>query len=429
MLRIWLIRLGEGWVLFLFFVLIAEQISYAEKQVKKAPKDISEYEWVVTHGESIVADKDLLDIYVRAMRYQTAGQDIVNYLNGSAGKPSDYLTIAVRNMQVGEKSELPGYIKKVYERRSKETLQIQRNESCQKGESCSLSYDVKWAEKSVAAAQLDYPSLDGVDQYVTFDLTVSYKGKSVSHSGFILHYQDASSNNVFFVYDGIIPHINEVALDRLPLTKARKPKYGKTFQQLSEKEEVKELKATKAPGWGPVPEIEEGIIGQLPGDDQIYADEFTKQCEDPPTCPFTPIEPVPDVVEGSTEGLVPAALTGISCMQTAIAQAPYNGTFNVTWGYRPEAYNEHIVEVYNKYQQIDQMNGPECASVRANVQAEYDHHGPFAAPPSPTSNHMDGTAFDAAWTPSDAPVDTLASENNCGISRCVAGDDPHWCVN
>ena len=53
-------------------------------------------------------------------------------------------------------------------------------------------------------------------------------------------------------------------------------------------------------------------------------------------------------------------------------------------------------------------------------------HAPFAATPSVTSNHSNGTAFDASWSPSIVSIDDLAGTRN--LSRCVSGDTVHFCL-
>jgi len=244
--------------------LITAQVSYADGPGEKKPKDISKYERVVVGLETIVVDKQLLDIYVRMMRYQTAGQDIANHMSGSAARMEDYLTIAVNNMRIGKKSELSSYLKELYRQRSNEILQIQRNESCPEGEACRVSYEVEWMDNPAGDEQLSYPSMKNVEEYISYDVTVRYKGKSLTHAGLILYYKSEKPEGEFFVFDGIIPQINVASLDRLPAAKTR-GRSAKTFGQ-PRREEAKELKPAKVWESAVEPEDEGMPIGYLPGE-------------------------------------------------------------------------------------------------------------------------------------------------------------------
>ncbi len=424
MLRAFMFLTGYRCIAGVLLALITANASYADDSSKKISKDISKYEQVQVGTETIVFDKQLLDIYVRLMRYQTAAQDIENYMSGSTTTPGDYLTIAVNNMRIGKKSELLRYLKEIYDKRSTQILQIQRNESCPEDESCSLSYNVEWAENSAIAAQSMYPSLKNVEEYIAFEITVNYKKKSLSHSGLIAYYKSEMAERKIVVYDGIIPQINMVAYDRLPRTKMGR-QYAMSYKQAN-KEKVKELKPSKV--WGSIIEPDDGQkpIGYLSGDDENVGGFMTVMSSScPATCAFTAVTPhSPDPYPLDTGNLTAETQTAIGCMQTEIAKAPHNGTFTVTSGYRPPAYQTHLREVWDKYQLINQMNGPECAEVKANIQEEWNRHD-LVAQPGTTSAHSSGTAFDANWSPSNVAIDTLAS--TCNLSRCVSGDSVHFC--
>jgi hypothetical protein len=80
--------------------------------------------------------------------------------------------------------------------------------------------------------------------------------------------------------------------------------------------------------------------------------------------------------------------------------------------------------VYTKHLSIDNMNGAECASVKANIMAEWNLHG-IRRQPAAQSNHSNGTAFDAIFTPQSIAIDGLAQ--GCALSRCVVNDPVHFC--
>jgi hypothetical protein len=145
-------------------------------------------------------------------------------------------------------------------------------------------------------------------------------------------------------------------------------------------------------------------------------------------CDHTQIDPIPkytpDPYPLDTQHLTAATQASISCMESAAANE--NGTFQVTFGYRPQSYQDHLVEVYTKYQKIQNWNSPKCTTTKANIVAEWAIHAPFDHAPGTVSNHTSGTAFDAAWSlPAGVSIDTLAQ--GCSLSRCVANDAHHFC--
>ena len=146
------------------------------------------------------------------------------------------------------------------------------------------------------------------------------------------------------------------------------------------------------------------------------------------TCTHKQVDPVaafgpPDPPPVDIQDLSAATQTSIICMQTAVAP---NGSFQVTSGFRPQAYQNHILDVYDKFQLIQNWDSPKCTTTKANIVREWGIHAPFDHRPANVSNHTSGTAFDAAWTlPANTSIDTLAQ--GCNLSRCVANDTHHFC--
>jgi hypothetical protein len=117
-----------------------------------------------------------------------------------------------------------------------------------------------------------------------------------------------------------------------------------------------------------------------------------------------------------------ATKNGIACIQQKVAALNCYMTPRPTSGYRPTAYQTHIREVYDKWQQLKNNSTPECADTKSLVKAAFDSHSPFARQPGTTSNHSQldaqgnpaGNAVDISGVPDNAlnSADTIASQCN-----------------
>lgn len=146
--------------------------------------------------------------------------------------------------------------------------------------------------------------------------------------------------------------------------------------------------------------------------------------EAPRICPVTAIAPYgpPDGPPVGNAGMTAATITAMECLQTAVTTA--GGTMHVTTRFRSQAYQDHLVEVWDK------VNAPahpeaECAAVRQNYATERATHFPMGAPARGVSNHTNGTAFDATVTlPAGADLNTIQA--GCNLTRPVAGEPWHF---
>ena len=231
---------------------------------EKKRKDIEKRAGFVVTADrkDIVVDKDMLDAYVRIMRYQTAWQDIYNEMNNNPTALDDYLTIAINNVETGDMKKLANYLKAI-KQPSADVLSVNRHIMCGRGGEagdCELGYEVNWAKEGAQyGLKFNTPNTGNVDEYITYDITVEYKGKSVTHGGVILHYRNKNAG--FLIYDGIIPHIDDLVLDRMPLLVEPRPNNGNQSK-------VKKLPAAKVWGWGAATTDDDvqPPIGWLPGD-------------------------------------------------------------------------------------------------------------------------------------------------------------------
>ena len=139
-------------------------------------------------------------------------------------------------------------------------------------------------------------------------------------------------------------------------------------------------------------------------------------------CPVSPVtaynpDPYPLDIAGMTQG----TQTALTCLQNAVGAA--GGSLTVTSAFRPQAYQDHIREVWDKWQAIQNNNSAACAQTKAQVQTEWNRHG-LAFQPAAVSNHTAGNAFDATWNPGTLNIDQLAG--GCNLSRSVPGDAVHF---
>ena len=146
--------------------------------------------------------------------------------------------------------------------------------------------------------------------------------------------------------------------------------------------------------------------------------------EAPRICPVTAIAAYgpPDGPPVGNDGMTADTITGMNCLQTAVTAA--GGTMHVTTRFRSQAYQDHLVEVWDK------VNAPahpeaECAAVMQNYATERATHFPMRAPARGISNHTNGTAFDATVTlPAAANLNTIQA--GCNLTSPVAGEPWHF---
>lgn len=258
---------GNAAVLAVCILCVSVATLHAQDAERKR-KSTSEYlKNLVVDTESAYVDRHLLDVYVRVMRYQTAGQDASGCISGDEVSPDDYLTIAVSNVRAGAIENVSREVARVDAQRSREYLYIHRNRVCAGEEECRMSYTVEWRDVPSGDLRAFPPNVDAIKKYVSYELAVQYKRRTVSHAGIMLYYESKGSENGWFIYDGIIPQINSAALDRLPLAKSVRGPSASVFKKARKREEVERLRVVKVDGLSRQVDEEARPIGYLPGDD------------------------------------------------------------------------------------------------------------------------------------------------------------------
>lgn len=132
----------------------------------------------------------------------------------------------------------------------------------------------------------------------------------------------------------------------------------------------------------------------------------------------------------NTSGMTPAAAMALNHFQSLVSS--FGGSVTVKSAYRPQAYQNHLQEVWDKWMtELRNNTAPECSELRSAVYAEFSGHDLLESQrPAGISDHSRGTAFDAAvYLPERSArakrkinVDTLA--RRVGLFRPVAFQDP-----
>ncbi|MBI3753852.1 MAG: D-alanyl-D-alanine carboxypeptidase family protein [Deltaproteobacteria bacterium] len=146
------------------------------------------------------------------------------------------------------------------------------------------------------------------------------------------------------------------------------------------------------------------------------------------TCAVSPLTPLTDPLairmeNGETviyDGLTTAMQQSVDCFSDTVFNA--GGTLNITSAYRPLQYQQHLREVWDKYDLLENTSDPACDELKSEVREEFQRHR-LRYRPARTSRHTAGTAIDASWNlPAGQSIDALA--NRCVLSRPVANDCP-----
>ncbi|WP_428510079.1 D-alanyl-D-alanine carboxypeptidase family protein [Roseateles sp.] len=147
------------------------------------------------------------------------------------------------------------------------------------------------------------------------------------------------------------------------------------------------------------------------------------------TCTVPPLTPLTDATAISFEGgasldtanLTQRMRTALSCVQTAAAAA--GGTVTVASAYRPPQYQQHLREVWDKWDLLRDMREPECVELRTQVQAEFQRHGLLLTQrPAASSQHTLGEAIDMRSSLTAAQFATATT--GCLLNRPLPVTDP-----
>ena len=147
-------------------------------------------------------------------------------------------------------------------------------------------------------------------------------------------------------------------------------------------------------------------------------------------CPIDPIKPMtdPDAIRMENgeniilDKLSAETQTALSCLKGEVAKA--RGSVNVTSAYRPQAYQDHLYEIFDKLARSDSAlsNFPQCKDLYKALQTENNKHK-LKGKVGKMSKHSSGKAFDANWSGiTDDNLDLTTQK--CSLSRPYPAKDP-----
>lgn len=155
-----------------------------------------------------------------------------------------------------------------------------------------------------------------------------------------------------------------------------------------------------------------------------------------PESPICPVQPLKELTDGdalrfeSGENLDTSKLnsgmkTALACLKQQVSGV--GGTLTVTSAYRPPAYQQHLRDVYDRWEELQNYRGDaSCTEARRVVEEEFTSHGLLPSQqPALSSAHSRGEAFDASWTlPNNTSIDSLAAR--CNLRRPLQSDPVHF---
>ena len=163
---------------------------------------------------------------------------------------------------------------------------------------------------------------------------------------------------------------------------------------------------------------------------------FDRQCPEPlprvPVCPVADLQPITDPEaelyedgpyrsKPDLDHITSATASGAACIRQLVGQTS-TGSAHISSGYRPQTYQDHIREVWDKWQILENNETPECSSVKESVAKEWDRHR-LTYQPGIESNHKNGTAVDIVGVP---PLSADFFAGLCNMFRPYAKDKVHY---
>lgn len=127
------------------------------------------------------------------------------------------------------------------------------------------------------------------------------------------------------------------------------------------------------------------------------------------------------------EKLVPALQTAEQCLNGKVVVG--GGVYRLTSAFRTEWYQQHLREVWDKFDALQNNQQPECAPIKASVVAEFQKHALRFKPAGVVPRHTTGEAIDIKWQPAFTGLTEailLQFADECGLYRRVPKDKPHF---
>ncbi|CAJ0705474.1 hypothetical protein LMG18091_04448 [Ralstonia wenshanensis] len=153
-------------------------------------------------------------------------------------------------------------------------------------------------------------------------------------------------------------------------------------------------------------------------------------------CPVSDLTPITDPLALENESgqystspdlerATPAIQTAAQCVVAAAQSYAPGGWARVNSAYRPQTYQNHIREVWDKWMLLKDNNMPQCAALKARVIQEKAHKHHLVAQPGITSQHSVGKAMDLSISPYSDNMRAYLRQH-CNLKQPVPNDKVHY---
>lgn len=107
--------------------------------------------------------------------------------------------------------------------------------------------------------------------------------------------------------------------------------------------------------------------------------------------------------------------TSLQCLKNAATDM--GGTPSVGSAYRPPPYNQHLIQVWDKWvNELRDDTTPSCLDLKNRIHQHFNkHHLLESQAPAPNSRHTQGLAVDVTINLPAPDIDALAG--GCGLHR------------
>jgi len=395
------------------------------------------------------------DVYARLMRYDHAARQVVRVDTGVVPGPDAYLGVFLRNIRTQDVGT-GGPVAPPGASAVGAAVVLRRMVLCHQEDPCHASYAVAWGDATAAAATVGAARTFAgpVTRVTTYEVTLTLAGQTRTYTAQVRYHDTDDGVSVEpEVLDPVMPSLQQVADDDAPLAVAPWARYVQTRRYAAV---VKRLADLRRAGRRAVPD--RAPIGTLPGDgvtaplDALVIMSAGEPCQNGEcagregqscssngqpgcwrntcvngACDRKQIQPLTPYPPGSypwtTDNMTADTLTALTCLENLVTRAG-GSVVERTSGWRPQAYQDHLYEIYSKAIALQSLSDAACTAIKTDVMAEKAAHQ-LNGVVAPTSYHTAGTAFDVTVSVPDTFDLDGRAQTRCGLVR-DAGETWHW---
>jgi hypothetical protein len=260
----------------------------------------------MSHRAMSVEEKLVRDVYARLMRYQSAALDELASREGKESEPENYLTFELRDIRSGAAADIWNRPRTEFVTERGGALVSLKPTHLSRGNGPVYAYyEAQWTDsygvaegaKTVGQAlRQDGWSLENINRYTSYEVTVHLNGKQRTYRALALYQLQSSADGGSQgeqrqaarparaeILDNITPGMSAVYSDESSLARAPWKRYVKTGSYLAV---ARAIKQSKDAGISLIPA--DAPIGYLPGDGATAGTAemqamTAEACQQPPT--------------------------------------------------------------------------------------------------------------------------------------------------